>query len=793
MPIYNAETGEYDETPEERRKREEPAAGENPSFLSQVGQGLQAGLQNRLNTATQAFTNPQQAVIDRVSGAAGIPVQQQATAPVAPQDLANTEVQSQKIKTYGDGSQEHTVTTQVPAQQTQTAPAPVAQAVAPTAVPAPAPAPVAQAVAPTPVPAPAPVAQAVTAPVNPLAAQPQLAPPGAGASAEGTAGEAQAQANMQTGMNPFQLIAQQKLAPPGAGASSEGNAGEAQAQANMQQQQQQEQQVPKTQDDIHHDAIINTRNETDPAKRLDAYAGLLADKTVSPDNKALAQRFIAEDYMKERDKAEAIKKIDEATPNDLARYMREKSGKEGSLVKAILYARLGLTDLAQKEQDLISPTTRTGAELLDGKRYTVERNREGDIVKAFNAQGKSADQSELAQLSANSVGKIAAAKPGAEYKGPNGEIGRVVTINKPNGMTETYIESNGTRVSPEDAKSWKPTSLVNAGVKSEKTTEETIKRQTNQTTEMGNRNETSAQITQSHAGSTAFNKAAGSAAGRLGTELGTTVPFAQMGTGAVVNRPPVSGNAPSPVAPGAQATAPGINVAPPGVPTGNGSNNGPLPTTMPSQANVPGTPPAYNSALSPMQNKEIQKNWGAENKKILTDFSPGGAAGKQIVAITTATNHINDDLKPLVGALKLGDYKTANAIAQKFDIWSGGADVTNFNFVAHAVADEVSKTLTSGGVGASRDRQAQEAHFASIASKQGLDGVIKEAERVMAGKTESLEAQYKRSGRRDFYTNVVSDPRVKAVVDQIRADRNVTSGQAPQGTIKIGAHWKEVQ
>ena len=40
---------------------------------------------------------------------------------------------------------------------------------------------------------------------------------------------------------------------------------------------------------------------------------------------------------------------------------------------------------------------------------------------------------------------------------------------------------------------------------------------------------------------------------------------------------------------------------------------------------------------------------------------------------------------------------------------------------------------------------------------------------------------------------MVSDPRVKTVVDRIRAERNVRSGQAPQGTIVSGAKWKEVQ
>jgi hypothetical protein len=726
----------------------------------------------RLKPYTDLYNDPQAAITNRVYGDLGLN---------SPDQTGNIKPKSTTVAYNDDGTHSYTHKFDVaptdyslfsqptqPAEQTRSFAPPVQQPVAQPPQPTGPQVQFVQQANPTPVQTPQPAMQQpamqqpapapVTAPVAPTAVE-QPAPAPAPAPVAPTA----------------------QLAPPAAGASSEGTAGEAEAQANMQQQQQQEQQPPKTQDEIHHDAVVAARNETNPSQRLSAYSNLLADKTVSPENKALAQRFIAEDYLKERDRAEAEKKIQEATPNDLARYMREKSGKEGSLVKAILYARLGLTDLAQKEQDLISPTVRTGAELLDGKRYTVERNRDGDIVKAFNAQGKSADQTELAQLSANSVGKIAAAKPGAEYKGPNGEIGRVVTVNKPNGMTETYIESNGTRISPEDAKSWKPTSLINANVKSEKTTEETIKRQANQTTELGNRKETSAQITQAHAGGTAFNRAAGSAAGRLGTELGTSVPFAQMGGGGGVR-------------PAAGAATSGVNTGAPAGPVGAGPRvTEPANVARQTEENVPGKPPAYDSTLSPMQNKEIQKNWAAENKKILTDFAPSGGAGKQIVAITTATNHINDDLKPLVSALKLGDYKTANKIAQKFDIWSGGADVTNYNFVAHAVADEVSKTLTNGSAGALGDRQAMEAHFDSIASKQGLDGVIKEAERVMAGKTESLEAQYKRSGRRDFYTNVVSDPRVKEVVDRIRADRNVIGGQAPQGTVKSGARWKEVQ
>jgi hypothetical protein len=716
MPIYNAETGEYDETPEEKRKREEAA------------------------------------------GAVAAPV-----APEAPaaqpeqQDLSNTEVQSQQIKTYGDGSQEHTVKTQIPAPVAPTPqPQPVAQAQpAPEAAPAPI---VAAPVAPTPQPQPQaqPMAQAqsqpVVAPVAPQAvqaqaqpqpapqAQPQLAPAGAGASAEGNAGEAEAQA----AMNPFERIAAEK----------------------------------KTPDELHHDAIVSARNETDPSKRLTAYAGLLADKNVSPENKALANRFIAEDYLKERDKAEAEKKIQEATPNDLARYMKEKP-KEGSLIKAMLYARLGLTDLAQKEQELISPTTRTGAELLDGQRYTVERNRDGDIVRAFNAQGKSADQTEIAQLSANSVGKIAAAKPGAEYKGPNGEIGRVVTVNKPNGATETYIESNGVRISPEDAKSWKPTSLVNANIKSEKTTEETIKRQENQTTEQGKRKETSAQITQAHAGATAFNKAAGGAAGRLGTEMGTTVPFAQMGGGGGGARPPLSmpGGAPGqpPAAPAGAGAAPGA---------------GPLPTGA--QTPRPGEPPAYNPTLSPMQNREVQKNWASENQKLINNFADSSKpANKAIQALKTSANHISDML-PAIENLQNGKYPTANAISNAFDKATGGSRVTNMEAIGPAVGAEIMKTFNSA-MGTESERKHIADAFDAARSPQQLKDAVKMYEGLMVGKLKPLADDYERTGRKDFWTNIVKDPAVKNMYDRHIAEQNVRNNMPANGTTSTGVKFKVIQ
>ena len=83
--------------------------------------------------------------------------------------------------------------------------------------------------------------------------------------------------------------------------------------------------------------------------------------------------------------------------------MKDKS-EEGSYVKAILFSRLGLTALAQQEQEKISPTRMMGSEIgEDGQRYSVVRNKEGFITTAFDSKGKEATPEMLASLSASAM------------------------------------------------------------------------------------------------------------------------------------------------------------------------------------------------------------------------------------------------------------------------------------------------------------------------------------------------------------------------------------------------------
>jgi hypothetical protein len=114
-------------------------------------------LQNRMDTATQPFTDPSAYAKQRLDNSfptGETEEEKKKRMAKEAQDAANREIQTQQIKTYADGSQEHNVTTQVPAPvaPTQSAPAP-----------APTPAPTQSAPAPAPTPAPT-VAPAPTQP-----------------------------------------------------------------------------------------------------------------------------------------------------------------------------------------------------------------------------------------------------------------------------------------------------------------------------------------------------------------------------------------------------------------------------------------------------------------------------------------------------------------------------------------------------------------------------------------------------------------------------------------------------
>ena len=90
--------------------------------------------------------------------------------------------------------------------------------------------------------------------------------------------------------------------------------------------------------------------------------------------------------------------------NELIRAIRPstnaKKEEEGSYIKAILFARLGLTQLSQEEQAKISNKTKFEQGMMDGQHYRLERDRNGRLVGALDESGQAVPENTLAKLAA---------------------------------------------------------------------------------------------------------------------------------------------------------------------------------------------------------------------------------------------------------------------------------------------------------------------------------------------------------------------------------------------------------
>jgi hypothetical protein len=148
-------------------------------------------------------------------------------------------------------------------------------------------------------------------------------------------------------------------------------------------------------------------NENNPEEQRKWASGLLQkmfkDQADRDDAAALIQRFVTGD-------PSAI--------NTVSRDLRKRTD-EGSYIKAYLFNRLGLTDLAREEQFKLGAGGKVGQASVDGKQYTVEYDAQGAPLRAWNVRGTVVGEDTLAKISAGGL------RPGAQIYGFTGEVGIV--------------------------------------------------------------------------------------------------------------------------------------------------------------------------------------------------------------------------------------------------------------------------------------------------------------------------------------------------------------------------------
>ena len=177
---------------------------------------------------------------------------------------------------------------------------------------------------------------------------------------------------------------------------------------------------------------------------------------------------------------------------------------------------------------------------------------------------------------------------------------------------------------------------------------------------------------------------------------------------------------------------------------------------------------------------KVAQDVGAADKAI-RDFGTG-EQGKKVTAFNTAIDHL-DTLDKLGAALKSGDIKLFNSIANGLGIQTGGSAATMYNQAAKIVGGEVSKAIVPG-VGTGKEREETAAAFSSAMSPEQLVGASATAKKLLGGQLSSLELQYQRTTKRKDFADQFLSPAARAAYQTTRAPAASTApavSAAPAG------------
>jgi hypothetical protein len=157
---------------------------------------------------------------------------------------------------------------------------------------------------------------------------------------------------------------------------------------------------------------------TDQDKLIDIAANKTYPQPVRDDAKAKLrqaqdQEIAAKDAEKtvaaaaQGDPAAQQKLLNSIKPANIKREegkVAEGKVTEGSYIRAYLYARLGLNDLAKEEQEKIMGGSKFGQVTVDGKSYEVDTDRRtGRVKSALDASGNAVDTQTLNKIRAESA------------------------------------------------------------------------------------------------------------------------------------------------------------------------------------------------------------------------------------------------------------------------------------------------------------------------------------------------------------------------------------------------------
>jgi hypothetical protein len=497
-------------------------------------------------------------------------------------------------------------------------------------------------------------------------------------------------------------------------------------------------------------------------------------------------------------------------------------GEEGSYIKAYLFARLGLTDLAQQEQEKISPSKQTMPVMVGSTPYNATYSKNGELLYARDETGKLVDDATKAKIAANAVSSKNAHQAPGLISDPFGVVkGNWILETRPGGMP-VFKEVGTGRVATEEESA----QLSKAGQRGDILS--TARTQAN------------------HATTTEYNRLAKERDARLqrgqtdeqlkplGLDLESIQTRSQQAGQHILNAAMSNFSAlPQGGRPGANApaggtefkpipsNAPAANEAPttttPPAKTGKGSVLDSWETFKPGETTtnydkrtqyskddieaeaqqlvsgdktlteITGRDAGLLRHYASARAKELDPTWSPGDSVARRDAlkkwtNPDSNVSKQVRAHITAANSI-DDVRGYFDALNNGNLQLANQIANSFNQKTGKEDFIRAKTGMMLLGPEIVKSIIPGGGGVSERKAAEDLVNPNLSPKQHA-AAFKVLEDFQGNALKSLETDWTRAKlpKDQFRERVLADPAAQALYDrasQHQSNRAAASAGLP--------------
>jgi hypothetical protein len=468
------------------------------------------------------------------------------------------------------------------------------------------------------------------------------------------------------------------------------------------------------------------------------------DKTIAGQAAANMEEMFKNKRMREYAQTTVDSSLAKGEVPDIKRL----KGEEGSYIKAYLFARLGLTDLAQQEQEKISPTKTHMPVMIGDKHYAATYSKNGELLGARDEEGRPVDAATFNKIASNAFAAKGATTGQSFMKDESGNIwshtvtpgtNQVIWTNQTTGKAQTTAPTGLT-----------PFGQVNPATRTNISLAASAVRRM----EAQNLKDKAAGLTPTYSQEQiAAEQEKITNGGQPSAGVQKLIESAPAETPAEGKRP--VGEIERRGTPALEAQARAIYEGDQEMPKGMGATN------------------ARNQWLSARVNEMAQQEGKPydptlfkNRQEIETAFTKGPEA-KVVRSLNVAIGHL-DTLNDAAKALKNGQIPLFNDIGNKFAKNTGQPAPTDFNALKSIVGSEVAKAVT-GGASALGDREEIRAEINSANSPAQLAGVINKYQDLMAEQMKGAKRQYESAGGNRWNSKI--EPRTQEVMDKIEKEK----------------------